>query len=630
MKKFFQNKIKADAQRKKEDEQRDKALFQAMQTLSPDLLFRLDLQTNRMELLGKMCEVYQLPVALDDFPESAVEYMAKEDVEALQQAVQDMKQGLQTACCVRLRSADGSFRWHTHEYVLRYNDAGTPIEALGRLTDIHEQKELENQLACDGLTGCLRKEAFERSCITYMLAAPGKGHALFIIDIDNFKAINDNLGHYFGDMVLCEIGVRLKKLFRASDYIGRVGGDEFMVFMRDVDDWALVAQKAKDIVSAMDVVYKGQANSYHISGSVGVALAPHDGKDFLSLYKNADMALYDVKNRGKNGYMRYHAALSKGTMENTTPFDVAARSLSQHFNQELIADVFDLLFESKALDISMQRALQRVGRQFGVSRCYVFEQSKTHSNAYTNTYEWYAAGITPEIDNLQCLPAELLRPFFAQANEAGVLYCNDLNTLNDDGAYDLMAEQGVQSFLHAYTYRDGKVTYTLGLDECAGARVWNPMEISTMMYLSRIIAQFLNYKNAIESANTVSEERLAVLDSLNYFSYIINPETHKLSYFNKAVQALLPDLKVGDTCYMHLRGYSAECKDCPLKAMRGQKATTARSVIYNRKLDMHVLVNAVWLPQFDGKASIFVSSNDVSDLISDEVQEAAKGEYPVQ
>ncbi len=178
-----------------------------------------------------------------------------------------------------------------------------------------------------------------------------------------------------------------------------------------------------------------------------------------------------------------------------------------------------------------------------------------------------------------------------------------------------MDAQGVQSFLHAYTYQSKHVSYVLGFDECTGPRVWSPMEVSTIMYLSRIVAQFLNYKNALEAANVVSEERLAVLDSLNYFAYIIDPDTHKLSYYNKAVQAMLPDLKTGDICYVHLRGNSTECADCPLKAMRASKETTAREVIYNRKLDMHVLVNAVWLPQFDGKEAIFVSSNDISDVI---------------
>lgn len=593
----------------------DRALFEAMQQLSSNLLFRVDLLTNHVELLGKMCEAYDLPKTLEDFPQSVFAFVAPDDRETLLQMMQDMRHGLETVCDIRLKAKDSTLRWHRNEYLLHYDANGTPIEALGKISDVHEKKELETKLARDGLTGCLRREAFEALCGEYMHNAVDKSHALFIIDIDNFKAINDNLGHHFGDIVLRETGDRLRSIFRSSDYIGRVGGDEFMVFMRDVSDFSLVAKKAEEIVDAMDVTYKGKSQSYHISGSVGLALAPHDGGDFLTLYKNADTALYDVKNRGKNGYLRYHNALSKGTMENTTPFDLAARSTAQHFNQALLADVFDLLFESKALDISMHQVLQLVGKALGVSRCYVFEQSKTVPDAYTNTYEWCAPGISAEIENLDCLPAALVRPFFDKANDAGILYCNDLTALKDDGAYTLMAQQGVQSFLHAYTSRDNQVSYVFGFDECTTPRVWSPMEISTIMYVSRIVAQFLNYKNALEQTSAVSEERLAVLDSLNYFSYIIDPEDHSLRYFNKAVQDKLPDLKIGDTCYMHLRGFGHECETCPLKQMRERKEKSARGVVYNQLLDMYVLLNAVWLPHYEGKECIFVSSNDVTDLI---------------
>ncbi len=566
-------------------------------------------------MFGKACEAYDMPTVLDGFPYSVFDFVVKEDHAMLIQMTRDMRMGLQTICDIRLKATDGTHRWHRNEYILHYDAAGKPIEAIGKLVDIHEQKLLEIEINNDGLTGCLRKKAFEVLSAAHIATAGGKTNAFFIVDLDNFKAINDNLGHQFGDTVLRETGERLRQLFRASDYIGRVGGDEFMVFMRDVGDVSLVAQKAAEIVKALDVTYEGKTRAYHLSASVGIAVSPSDGDDFLTLYKNADIALYDVKNRGKNGYMRYHSALSKGTMENTTPFDVAARSVSQHFNPELVADIFDLLFESKELDLSVHQALQRVGRQLGVSRCYVFEQSKTVPGAYSNTYEWCAQGVTPEIDNLQNLPADVLCHFFDKANEAGVFYCNELSALNDEAAYDLMEAQGVQSFLHTYVYTGGRVSYVFGFDECARARIWSPMEISTVMYVGRIVAQFLNYKNAIEVVNAISEDRLAILDAQASFSYIIDPDTHALRYFNQAVQNMLPNLKIGDICYQKLRGFAHECDNCPLRAMRNKHEPTARDIIYNKILDIYVLVEAITLPQFEGKTCIFVSSNNVTDFI---------------
>lgn len=596
---------------------RDQRFLEAVQMLSTDLLFRLDLKTNVLELFGKARAQYGFPSTLDDFPNCVLPYIAAEDHPAFLTAIAEMRQGKNSGCHLRIQKNDGSLRWHTHEYILQYDENGVAVEAFGKIIDIHAQKELENRSQTDTSTGCLRKEAFEMLSTTCLAALPECNHALFVIDIDNFKAINDNLGHYFGDMVLREVSDRLHALFRNSDYIGRIGGDEFMVFLREVSDIHLLEDKAKAIVEAMDITYHGTNSAYRISGSIGVSVYPQDGRRFADLYQHADTALYDVKHRGKNGYTLYHSALSKGTMENTTPFDVALRTLSQHFNPDFVAEVFNLLFESKDLTVSMQSVLQCVCTEFGASRCYVFERSKTNPHAYDNTYEWCAPGVMPEIDELQGLSEELVEHFFDKANRSGVFYCNDLTTLNDDSAYQLMAEQGIQSFLHGYIYSGNQVSYVLGLDDCASARVWSPIEISTIMHVSKIIAQFLNYKNAMEATQIISEDRLSVLDSLSSFAYIIDVETKTIRYFNRATKAVLPDLKIGDICHKGLRGYDELCRNCPLVQMKEENLTTTRNVIYNKRLNIPVLVHAVKIPRYDGKESIFVSSTDVSDLLPD-------------
>ena len=131
-----------------------------------------------------------------------------------------------------------------------------------------------------------------------------------MIDIDDFKHINDCLGHAVGDMILTETAARIGKIFRKNDLVGRVGGDEFSVFIRckksDVADREkLVHERGKAIVREMSkpFVYSGGETS--VSMSVGFSYWPEHGTDYKTLYEKADSALYKAKRGGKNRYEIY-------------------------------------------------------------------------------------------------------------------------------------------------------------------------------------------------------------------------------------------------------------------------------------------------------------------------------------
>jgi len=127
-------------------------------------------------------------------------------------------------------------------------------------------------------------------------------HALFVIDIDNFKKINDNLGHAAGDKVLVEVSEILAGLFRDSDILFRYGGDEFVVFAINITDSGFINEKVLEVCSAMRRSYGEGENVWKISASIGVACFPNHGLTFEELFKNADAALYKTKQAGKDGY----------------------------------------------------------------------------------------------------------------------------------------------------------------------------------------------------------------------------------------------------------------------------------------------------------------------------------------
>lgn len=174
------------------------------------------------------------------------------------------------------------------------------INIVGKIRSDEKKKELEDKADTDLLTGLNNKLATERKIKDYMAQNPNKQSMMFILDIDNFKKINDTMGHAFGDEVLRSLGIQIGAIFRASDIIGRVGGDEFMVFLKDISSDEAILKEAKKVETFFKSFQAGEYVKYKATASIGVAIFPQEGNDFETLYKAADQGLYKAKKRGKN------------------------------------------------------------------------------------------------------------------------------------------------------------------------------------------------------------------------------------------------------------------------------------------------------------------------------------------
>lgn len=180
------------------------------------------------------------------------------------------------------------------------------INVLSRIRSSEQKRALENKADTDQLTELFNKIATERMIREYIEKYPNKQAVLFVIDVDNFKKINDTLGHAFGDEVLRNLGMRLQSMFRVTDIIGRIGGDEFLVFLKDVREDATIEREGKKIEQFFHQFEVGQYVKYSVTASVGGAVFPRDADTFEDLYKAADAAVYTSKKRGKNQLSFYH------------------------------------------------------------------------------------------------------------------------------------------------------------------------------------------------------------------------------------------------------------------------------------------------------------------------------------
>ncbi|MEG2233140.1 MAG: sensor domain-containing diguanylate cyclase [Oscillospiraceae bacterium] len=178
--------------------------------------------------------------------------------------------------------------------------------AVVTITDILQSKNALDEISrlrelayTDSMTHLLNKVTFRRR-VNEFLGVIGKSgkHCIMLVDIDNFKQINDTYGHPFGDTIILEASRAISTVFRQSDLIGRIGGDEFMVFMKDATQESAV-KKAAELCGLMSA-YAGENKGFTLSSSIGIAFCGEGTATFDELYKAADMALYESKRNGKS------------------------------------------------------------------------------------------------------------------------------------------------------------------------------------------------------------------------------------------------------------------------------------------------------------------------------------------
>lgn len=174
-----------------------------------------------------------------------------------------------------------------------------------KLADKLEQKikevtDIKSKSQQDALTG-LWNRAYTENAVNELIADGTEG-ALFMIDMDNFKAINDNYGHIEGDNTLKMFAETMRKYSKEGDILCRIGGDEFVMFINGVTSKTEIGNLAGDIIS--DLCYKIEQKKFETNSSVsiGISQIPNDGGDFNTAYNAADKALYYVKQNGKNSY----------------------------------------------------------------------------------------------------------------------------------------------------------------------------------------------------------------------------------------------------------------------------------------------------------------------------------------
>lgn len=338
-------------ERENEEIRQNVEMYRIINDFSDNIIFNYDRESNQITFNN----VYEKIFKRKPFVETSQNltkvnpFINRYDQSAYAKFVADNIAGLpKTTAQFRLLRPDGLYDWYKASTVTLYGLDNNPVKTVGKLVNVQEHhttiEKLTLRAESDSLTKIYNHTSMKEK-VNRSLTAGGKRRlsALMYIDLDNFKAVNDTMGHIAGDQLLVRIAQNIQQLFRETDIVGRMGGDEFAVYVKDLRDMSMIGQKATSLIKSINAM-KLTGSDLFLSCSMGVAVYGKDGSTFDELYKSADKALYKAK-KIKNTYLLYSpedSEMVKGAHEHRLP------PVESAFNAEQIEEWDDLDDPSQA------------------------------------------------------------------------------------------------------------------------------------------------------------------------------------------------------------------------------------------------------------------------------------------
>lgn len=484
----------------------------------------------------------------------------------------------QTALTYRVRQAvDGPWQWY--RATVRFHFRGdVPHRAVIFFRDIDEihrrEEKLSFEASRDPMTGVYNRQAL-KNLAEKALRQPGGRHALIILDMDGFKGVNDHLGHMAGDLVIQDMALSLTSVFRASDFVGRMGGDEFLVFLPDLKDIAFLEERCEALrqrvrrkfsLEARRSIHTGgfsdAPRALHVSASIGMALAPEHGTDYETLLQHADTALYEAKNSGRDTQVMYHPALQSGHKRVEVQEEDSRRQES--FFERPIEFIFRILYETGNARETVQLLLEMFAKFFNVQRVFIYQ--KVSRIKWECWFEWRS----PEVMATEEAHADLVGEYMHENYKTGIYglfsECGDTHFV-DGEAGERMRERHIRAFLHAGILSGGERIGSVGFDDCRAPRTWSKKEHEILQVFANILGNVLLSQMRFDMMVKQREHLKLVLDTQPGVFWVQAVRKKRLYYLSQAARHRLQQVVPWETekdCFCLVSLSNRACLHCAL------------------------------------------------------------------
>lgn len=383
-----------------------------------DIVFEYDFIKNEIFYSDNFLKKFGYSIPRKGFPDSMFEkkIVYEDDVALLRNGFQSIIKGKpHMEREYRLRYRNSGYRWvKVYATGLRDEDDHL-IDILGVIIDIHEQKQeilkSRQEAALDPLTGLFNRRECIRRLNTY-IALEEDLMAFILIDLDDFKMINDSMGHNAGDRTLRSVGDVLRSLTRAEDIVARIGGDEFVICLLHLPDRQVALHKVESIQNLFATHLKEQLG-HVVNCSIGISFYPEHGNDFTVLMENADQAMYRAKQEGKNSYQIHKEGNADLPLSNPLQY------MKKHFRDHVVDHMLQILSESNTCKQAVLGLLEMVGAVLHSDRSLIYQRN---GHVYQLLYAWVSDDIYRVEDSTF--------PFIAQVKNSSLFHHDMLAIMN--------------------------------------------------------------------------------------------------------------------------------------------------------------------------------------------------------
>lgn len=494
---------------------------------------------------------------------------------------------------------------------------GRVFRIIGKIEDVDDEMSHLDKIKAKAMYDSLCVDIYNKSTTEELIKAElnrSASGALIMIDVDDFKSINDHLGHIFGDEFLKKFATTIKSIFRDSDIIGRYGGDEFFVFLNHASA-ALAVKKSVQILEKVSQINVPEIGN--IRSSIGVTSINPDNREYLQIIKQADSALYAAKNRGKNQVVLFDPTTmcestyrTEEASEDIISSKTATLSSNPQESASIIMRIFSALYSSRDLSTGITQMLELAGKTYDVSRAYIFED--TDDGKYCcNTFEWCNDGVTSEIETLQQVSydEDLGGNYRNNMNDDGIFYCHDISEL-EDAHRKIFERQNIKSVLQCAIMDKGEFKGFVGFDECRSNRFWTQGQIDALAFISKVLSVFLLKDRNRKLTENYAKSIKSILDYYPQYIYIIEKETMKILYLNVMAQEAIGGNPIGSLCYKAICNSKDE-KLCPIYMLKKEGHSMPINVI-SPVFHKQVKTQSIEV-EWEGKKAYMVTCVDIGE-----------------
>ena len=514
----------------------------------------------------------------------------------------------------RTKRFDKDYTWYQLNLTSLLGPEGYVTRIVGRMINIHEKKLKELDLLLraekDALTELYNKGA-TMQLIENALEDSKKDtlNALMIIDLDNFKEVNDLLGHAQGDQVLVDTAAALNDIFKGGDIVGRIGGDEFVVFMKNLNAISNADILANKVVRNVNYSFDYEDRQINVTCSVGVAIYPYHGSDYEELFGKADKAVYTAKANGKNGYRIYDAATTMvyhATRKNTE----YNPEKGMEMNRSIEDLVMQVLFEDKVMESALKSAIELITAQYDFHRGYI---CGNESLPISHTVQFAATGyeIGKESEEHYELNRVVSETLFESFKKLSIIHDYDLSA---EEMHDYFHSEGIKSMLYYPITSQGEFRGAIIFENHEDVQLeFNDGEKEEIRSLMRVIEAHILQIGLMDRLQDFVTQ-IAVFDNLDSFVYVVNPDTYELGFVNKKVLATSPNVKIGNICYKALQNRDTPCDDCIIKNLNKEDPHSRYTAeIFNYSLRCWNRCSASWLECNEKNGLVLLNCIDISE-----------------